>query len=437
MIRVVTIIGARPQFIKAAAVSRAIALHNRTGGPLLVETIIHTGQHYDHNMSAVFFDELKIPLPTHNLEIGSDSHAGQTGRMLQGIERLLLEQRPDVVLTYGDTNSTLAGALAAAKLQIPSAHVEAGLRSFNRSMPEEINRVAADAVCSILFCPTRTSVENLKKEGVRPCTASDLSSCDIDSRLFFQVGDVMYDALRFYENLAEDKSKILSALGLCTNRTSGSGLLPGAARKTSPYLLATVHRAENTDNRENLLNIFEVLSNLPLIGHRVVLPLHPRTRNRLGALASGKSWDLIASGLVRGSPGSAEAGPREGGLHIVDPVGYLDMIMLEKHATAILTDSGGMQKEAFLLRRPCITLRKETEWTETLQAGWNVLVGADPGKIRRALSAVSNHQAPSPPFLRAAGESAENEPYGDGDAAGKIVDILVRILGRHQPVSVK
>jgi UDP-GlcNAc3NAcA epimerase len=319
MNKMVTVVGARPQFIKAAAVSRE--LRNR-----FREVLVHTGQHYDGNMSQVFFDELEIPRPDYNLNIGSGGHGAQTGAMLAAIEEVLLQEKPDRVLVYGDTNSTLAGALAAAKLHIPVAHVEAGLRSFNRRMPEEINRVLTDHVADLLFCPSQTAVDHLAAEGVRNGV--------------HLVGDVMHEALMHAVSIARGKSDALNRLGVA----------PGG------YALATIHRAENTDDPARLARLMtalqEVSQTLP-----VLFPVHPRTKSRLPDLA-----------------GSA-------GLRLLEPLGYLDMVRLEADAAVILTDSGGIQKEAYWLRVPCVTLREETEWVETAAQGWNVVAGADPALI--------------------------------------------------------
>jgi len=317
-IRIVTIVGARPQFIKAAAVSRALR-------PVLeIEEILgHTGQHYDDNMSEVFFRELDLADPDYHLGIGSGSHGWQTGRMLEAIEQVLVAEKPGTVMVYGDTNSTLAGALAAAKLNIPVAHVEAGLRSFNRRMPEETNRVVADHVSDLLFAPTITARLNLLAEGVA------------ENRIHL-VGDVMYDAALYYGAKAE--------------RTSG--ILPSLQLKSMEYVLATVQRAENTDSRSSLTTLFEglieVSRTIP-----VILPLHPRTRQ---ALEREGLLDRVAEAL-----------------RVIAPVGYLDMVMLERHARLIVTDSGGVQKEAFFYQVPCVTLRQETEWVELVELGWNRL----------------------------------------------------------------
>jgi len=318
-LKILSVVGARPQFIKAAGVSRVIRERH-------TEVLVHTGQHYDDSMSAVFFEELGIPEPEYNLGIGSGPHGAQTGAMLTRIEEIALAECPDWVLVYGDTNSTLAGALAAAKLHIPVAHVEAGLRSFNRLMPEEVNRVMADHLSNLLFCPSLTAVENLVSEGIR--------------RGVHVVGDVMVDALSGAVRRAEASSSALSRFRL---RAKG-------------FLLVTVHRAENTDEPRRLGAILDALD---AVGEEVIFPVHPRTRKAIEALGNRLAPHV----------------------HMVEPVGYLDMVMLEKSARMILTDSGGVQKEAYWLGVPCVTLRDETEWVETVQAGWNALSGADTRRI--------------------------------------------------------
>lgn len=328
--KVVTIVGARPQFIKAAAVSREFLKH-----PGMVEEIIvHTGQHYYPNMSEVFFDELEIPAPKYNLEVAGGSHGSMTGRMLEGIEQILLNERPNWVLIYGDTNSTLAGALAAVKLHIPVAHVEAGLRSFNMRMPEEVNRILSDRVSSLLLCPTDSAVENLSREGI--------------TRDVYNVGDVMYDVALYYRDRARKESRILDQLNL----------------EKGNFALATCHRAENTDVPERLESI---MSSLAKIAEElpVVLPLHPRTRK---LLQSHKLAHYLDS------------------LKVVEPLPFLDMVALEQAAKVILTDSGGVQKEAYFYRVPCITMRDETEWVETVALGWNQLVGASSRAIFTAFN---------------------------------------------------
>ncbi len=357
--KVVTVVGARPQFIKAAAVSRAISAHH---GGRIEEVLVHTGQHYDKNMSQVFFEELGIPAPRYNLEISGGLHGAMTGRMLGAVEDVLLRERPDWLLIYGDTNSTLAGALAAAKLHIPVAHVEAGLRSFNMRMPEEVNRILSDRVSSLLFCPTETSVRNLQAEGL--------------TQGVHNVGDVMYDVALFYRDRARDQSSVLSRLGLVEGG----------------FALATCHRAENTDDPKRLNAILSALSDIA-IDTPVVLPLHPRTRKLV--------VDYGLSSLLAG-------------LTVTDPLPFLDMVSLEQAAQVILTDSGGVQKEAFFYRVPCITLRDETEWVETIQLGWNRLAGSSRENI---LAAYRGVRVPS-------GESSA--PYGDGYAAKRIVRLLAQ-----------
>jgi UDP-GlcNAc3NAcA epimerase len=345
--RLITIIGARPQFVKAAVVSKALAERGAT------ETLVHTGQHYDANMSAIFFDELSIPHPAHNLAIGGGSHGQNTGRMLEAIETLLIQDRPDMVMVYGDTDSTLAGALAASKLSIPIAHVEAGLRSFNRDMPEEINRVLTDHLSHHLFAPSEVARSNLLREGVA------------DKKIEI-TGDVMFDAVRAFTQVAKQKSTILADLGI-------------AARD---YVLVTLHRKENVDNAVRLNSIFAGLSETE---STVLLPLHPRTKRRVTDLGVSLPSNI----------------------RVIDPVGYLDMMILEASASRIATDSGGVQKEAYFHGVPCMTLRDETEWTELVDCGANLLVGADAALISAALT--SDHSMP-----------AQQPIYGSGDAAQRI-----------------
>jgi len=323
--KIVSAVGARPQFIKAAPVSKALKEAGHT------ELLVHTGQHYDYEMSQVFFDELKISEPDINLEVGSGHHGWQTGQMLMRIEEVLLRDGPDWVLVYGDTNSTLAGALAAVKLQIPLAHVESGLRSFNREMPEEHNRVLTDHCSDVLFCPTQTAVNNLAKEGI--------------TRGVNLVGDTMYDAVLQFREIAKNHSKILQALGL----------------KAKEYLLATLHRPYNTDVPANLNSILAAFIE---IEEPIVFSVHPRTRQKIASSDNQLKSKLESSNI-----------------QIIDPVGYLDMLLLEQNARLVLTDSGGMQKEAYFFGIPSITLRPETEWVETVEAGWNVVVGSDRSSI--------------------------------------------------------
>ncbi len=350
--KIASIVGARPQFIKASPVSRALkqAGHH--------EVIVHTGQHYDAQMSDVFFDEMGIARPDHFLEIGSGSHAEQTGRMMIAVERTLIAERPDRALVYGDTNTTLAAALAACKLGVRLAHVEAGLRSFNRTMPEEHNRVLTDHCSDLLFCPTQTAVDNLANEGIRAGV--------------HLVGDVMYDAVLYFATRAREQSRVLTALGV----------------RPREYMLATVHRAYNTDDPAVLQRLLRALDS---IGEPVIFPLHPRTRARLAAYDNGTEARNV---------------------RLVDPVGYLDMLALEQHAKVILTDSGGVQKEAFFFEVPCVTLRPETEWLETVSSGWNVLAGSDPDAI---VSAARGGARPTgtPPRV-----------FGDGRAAVLIAELV-------------
>ncbi|RKY73411.1 MAG: UDP-N-acetylglucosamine 2-epimerase (non-hydrolyzing) [Candidatus Latescibacterota bacterium] len=366
--KILNFVGARPNFVKVLPILQAIAAYNSEHGETdgkITEVLVHTGQHYDYQMSKVFFDQLGLKCPDHNLGVGSGRQGWQTAEILARAERVFLEEKPDVVIVYGDTNSTLAGALAAAKLPVPVAHIEAGLRSYNRKMPEEINRILTDRLSTYLFCPTSRAVENLAKEGMT--TGVHL------------VGDVMYDALLHTVKIAEAKSRILANLKLEPNG----------------YLLATVHRAENTDNPENLKNILTAFHQLEQL---LVLPLHPRTRKRI--------IQLNLMGLLESNSN----------LKVVDPVSYLDMLVLEKNARRILTDSGGIQKEAYWLKVPCITLRRETEWPETVEAGWNRLVGTDKEKI------VASVTEPLPE-LRSLSHS-----YGDGHSSEKILRILVETV---------
>lgn len=374
--KICTIIGARPQFIKAAAVSRAISEYKLFSAKPSVlnpppfpitEVIIHTGQHYDDVMSAIFFRELEIPEPRYNIGIGSGPHGKQTGEMLAAVEQVLISEKPDWVLVYGDTNSTLAGALAAAKLHVPIAHVEAGLRSFNRRMPEETNRVITDHLSTLLFCPSQIATDNLAAEGI--------------SRGISIVGDVMADALQFAADKVSINTDIISRLNI----------------EKKGYCLATIHRAENTDVPERLNRIISALLKLAE-SEPVVLPLHPRTRKIL----ENSSFILHERCSVNC------------GLRIIEPVGYFDIIALAQSARMIFTDSGGMQKEAYWLKVPCITLRDQTEWVETVESGWNKIAGADYENI--IASALSfNPPAEHPPLYG-----------GDGYAAKRILDVLVK-----------
>lgn len=352
--QIVTVIGARPQFIKAGPVSRAFLARG------VEEILIHTGQHYDFNMSYIFFGALGLQKPDHHLGVGSGTHGAQTAKMLDAIEQIVLVHRPDVLLVYGDTNSTFAGALAAAKLHVPVVHVEAGLRSFNRRMPEEINRVLTDHISSLLFCPTETAVRHLADEGV--------------TQGVHMVGDVMKDALDYWQNNGCQQSTALASIDI----------------DPKSYYLATVHRAENVDSPDRLNSILRAFGVVDL---PVILPLHPRTRHAL----------------------EQRNQPLPDNIRAIDPVGYLEMLELESNAVALLTDSGGVQKEAYMLGVPCITLRDETEWVETVNAGWNTLAGADTETI---LSSIRNLIADGP----------RPQLYGDGHASDRIVRVIEAFL---------
>ncbi len=359
--KILTVIGARPQFIKAAALSRIIKNDYRSS---IDEIILHTGQHFDDNMSQVFFDQLNIPKPKYNLEIAKGSHGAMTGRMLEAIEEVILKENPDRLLVYGDTNSTLAGALAAAKLHVPVIHVEAGLRSFNMRMPEEVNRILTDRISSLLFCPTEAAMANLKIEGVYAGV--------------FNSGDIMYDVALYYKDQAKQKSTIIESLNL----------------KPQEYVLATCHRAENTDDPVRLRNILMALSEISE-DILVVLPMHPRTKKLID---THELADLIET------------------LIVTEPLAFLDMVALEQSAKMIFTDSGGVQKEAFFYKVPCITMRSETEWVETVDLGWNKLAGANKQDIVNIFKSYMNSMP----------KSVESSPYGIGNAAEKIINQILQ-----------
>jgi UDP-N-acetylglucosamine 2-epimerase len=367
--KILTVIGARPQFVKAAMVSRAINSFRNSDGPnaRLHEIIVHTGQHYDYNMSRLFFEELSIPVPDYHLEVGSGNHGAMTGSILCKVEEVLLGERPDVVLVYGDTNSTLAGALAASKLHIPVAHVEAGLRSFNKRMPEEINRLLTDHISEILYAPTDAAVHNLHKEGI--------------SNGVEKVGDVMLDAYLAHKALAGAEPSVLAQLQLIPKH----------------YSLATVHRQENTDNPQRLEAIFEAFKTIGKDEFPLIVPLHPRTRKMMAqhGISTGK------------------------GVRLIDPIGYLDMINLEVNARVIFTDSGGVQKEAYFAGVPCVTLRDETEWVETVEAGVNLLAGAQRDSILGCHEKALHVNVNLKPGL-----------YGNGQTAQAIVKSLLTHKGR-------
>lgn len=347
--KIITIVGARPQFIKAAPVSKTLRMEHE-------EIIIHTGQHYDANMSDIFFNELKIPRPDYNLEIGSGSHGMMTGRMLEKLEEIYLKEKPDFVLVYGDTNSTLAGALAASKLLIPVIHIEAGLRSFNKAMPEEQNRILTDHISDLLLVPTEDAIKNLTNEGIK--------------KGIHNVGDVMYDAVLMFKEIAKSKSGLLKELDV----------------NSGEYILTTIHRAENTNDINRLRNMIEALNES---GEKIILPLHPRTKKFI------EGYGLNFNENIK----------------VIDPIGYLEMLMLEENSKMIVTDSGGVQKEAYFMGKPCITMRDETEWVETVECGWNVVVGTDKSKI---LDNIRNFKP----------TRIQQAIFGDGNAAQKILNII-------------
>lgn len=377
-LRMLTVVGARPQIIKAAAISRAVA----GTGTRIVQTLLHTGQHYDADMSQVFFDQMGVPRADIDLGAGSGPHGVQTARMIEGIENVLLRKEHDLVLLFGDTNSTLAGAVAAAKLHIPVAHVEAGLRSFNKAMPEEINRIVCDHCSTWLFCPTASAVENLAREGF---DVRHIGTASVDVPQVLLTGDVMFDNSLHFAEMARERSTLLADIGA----------VPGH------FLLATVHRPVNTDDGQRLAAIMEALCELSVMhGVPVVLPMHPRTRKLADELLPAPlKKRLFDSGEVK----------------VIAPVGFLDMIALETDAQVVITDSGGVQKEAFFFRKPCVVLREETEWVELVQHGQARLVGADPGAMIDAVSHYVNNGAPVCPDL-----------YGDGHAADRICEALLR-----------
>ncbi len=352
--KIASVVGARPNFIKLAPLSKEIRKH-------FDEIIIHTGQHYDYEMDRVFFEQLRIPEPDYHLGVGSGTHGYQTGEMVKRIEKVLMDEKPDLVIVYGDTNTTLAGALASVKLHIPLAHVEAGLRCYDKRIPEEINRVLTDHCSDLLFCPTERAVENLKKEGI--------------TEGVYLTGDVMVDTVKQNITIAERVSTVLNDLNV----------------KPKDYHLVTVHRAENTDDMNRLRNIVDALCK---VNGNVIFPCHPRTEK---ALKKFGLWDKLKRNV-----------------NVIKPVGYLDMLVLEKNAKKIITDSGGVQKEAYIFKVPCITLRDRTEWVETVEDGWNVLVGVDKNKILKAIKSFNPNA------------KRYSLRFGDGNACKKIVEILIR-----------
>jgi UDP-GlcNAc3NAcA epimerase len=379
MIKILTIIGARPQIIKAAALSRAI---RESFSDKIHEVLLHTGQHYDQNMSEVFFKQLGIPQPDYNLNVGSGAHGKQTATMITGIEEVLLKEQPDFLVLYGDTNSTLAGAIAASKLHIPIVHIEAGLRSFNKSMPEEINRIMCDHASTLLFSPTLSGIHNLEKEGFKMDNASPFT---IDNPGVFHSGDVMYDNSLFFAGLSDEQSKIIGDLGL----------------NDKPFILSTIHRDNNTDQPERLNGIFEALYQISIRKDiDIVLPLHPRTAK------------LLKQNL---DPGLYSNIIHHSKIHLIAPVSFLDMIALEKNAVLVMTDSGGVQKEAFYFEKPCIIMRPETEWVEIVEHGAGMICDADTERILEAVMHFLGKAQPSFPKI-----------FGDGKAAWFICEQLLK-----------
>jgi UDP-GlcNAc3NAcA epimerase len=379
--KIITIIGARPQIIKSSAMSRAIKNHFSNE---IQEVIVHTGQHYDENMSEIFFKEMGIPYPNYNLNVGSGSHGTQTAKMIEGLEEIYIKEKPDAVLVYGDTNSTIAGALAAVKIHIPVIHVEAGLRSFNKAMPEEVNRIACDHMSSLLFSPTITGLENLEKEGF---TLKSNEKATANSPRVFQCGDIMYDNSLYFSSISDEKSTLLNLLGL----------------KKDEYILTTIHRDSNTDIAENLESVFKALLEISKVsGLSVVFPAHPRTR--------GKMKDQLSSELYNEIEKSDK-------FLMIDPAGFLDIIALEKNARLIVTDSGGLQKEAYFFQKPCVILRPQTEWVEIVTNGNAILADADYFRIVDAYSKLSSKADFTFPDF-----------YGNGAAAEFICEKIIELI---------
>ena len=380
MIKILTIIGARPQIIKAAAISRTV---REKFDDVVEESILHTGQHYDANMSQVFFDELGIPRPDYNLGVGSGKHGEQTAKMIVGIENVLIKEHFDGILLYGDTNSTLAGAVAASKIHVPIFHVEAGLRSHNMTMPEEVNRIVCDQLSSILFSPTETGMRNLMEEGFLRTKAKFKNGKD---RLIVNSGDVMYDNSLYYSQLAENKCDIIKQLGLTKDG----------------YVLATIHRDNNTDNKERLTSIFMALLDIAEKEKvKIVLPLHPRTARLLSVNSEKEVYDrVLASKLIR----------------LLPPASFFEIIELERNARLVMTDSGGVQKEAFFFERPCVILRPETEWVEIVEHGAGIIADADYNRILMAYQELTDKTVKFPLL------------FGDGKAAEHILETIVQYL---------
>lgn len=375
--RIITVVGARPQIIKAAALSRTIASSFKEQ---IEELLIHTGQHYDENMSAVFFDELGIPKPNFQLNVGSGSHGKQTAAMLEQMEEIFLAEKPDAVVLYGDTNSTIAGSLAAVKLHIPVVHIEAGLRSFNKKMPEEINRISTDHCSTLLFSPTQAGVNNLRREGFEE-TAGMAS---LDAPKVYHCGDIMYDNSLHFSEIASEKSNVLGSLNIDPNR----------------YILATVHRPSNTDKAENLSSIIRAFIEIgKSSGLKIVFPIHPRTKGLIGAVLEGNTKTEYEKYITETSP-----------------VSFLDMIQMEKNAALVMTDSGGVQKEAYFFQKPCVILREQTEWIEIVETGSAILTGASYEKIMAAYMSLTEKDLSFPNI------------FGEGKAANFILDKIISDL---------
>jgi len=379
--KIVTIIGARPQIIKAAAISRAITQHFSSQ---ITEVIVHTGQHYDTNMSEIFFQELGIPAADYNLGVGSGHHGAQTARMMEGIEHLLMEEKPTALLVYGDTNSTLAGALAAVKMQVPVVHIEAGLRSFNKSMPEEINRITCDHCSTLLFSPTKQGVRNLEREGF---AQHHSEKARLDHPKVFLTGDIMYDNSMYFSEISKEKARITDQLRL----------------KDGEFILCTIHRDANTDHVTSLRDIVKGLLDIQQLSQQpLVLPLHPRTRKKMAELLPDALLET-----VKNNPN----------MHLVEPAGFLDMISLESQCSMVITDSGGVQKEAYFFQKPCLILREQTEWVEIVENGNALLVGSQQQRL------VEGYQA-----LRAKKDYTFPPLFGDGRAAEAICRLMLENL---------
>ena len=378
MLKIISIIGARPQIIKSSAMSRAVRTHFSSQ---IEEVIVHTGQHYDENMSKIFFEEMGIPVPDYNLNVGSGSHGAQTAKMIEGLETIFLNEKPSAVLVYGDTNSTIAGALAAAKIHVPVIHVEAGLRSFNKAMPEEVNRIACDHMSSLLFTPTISGFDNLKREGF---DIDSTSKATANSPRVYHCGDVMYDNSLYFSSISDEKSTILNTIGVVKNE----------------YILTTIHRDSNTDIAQNLESIFKALMTIQKVsGYAIVLPIHPRTRSKMKDQLSAELYGDIENNSF---------------FKIIDPAGFIDIIALEKNARMLVTDSGGLQKEAFFFQKPCVILRPQTEWIEIIENGNALLAEADYDKIVHAFTTLNSKTDYSYPSF-----------YGDGKAAKFICEKII------------